>query len=79
MKRSNMATTKTYLPPLVQSYDYSIKRLYKKKYQRFIFGYEKTVRIDRIEDWNEWEIRTDKMPDKIFVNGEEYSLLKIKK
>jgi len=25
-----MATTKTYLPPLVQSYDYSIKRLYKK-------------------------------------------------
>lgn len=72
-----MANAKVSLPPLVQAYDYSKVREYYKYYQGLIFGHEKLVRAESLEEYLMLNIETEKVPDKIIFNGKEVKLVEV--
>jgi len=63
---------------MAQMYDFSKVEKYYKIVSGFLFSSTTLVRSDTIENHTELVIKTPKMPDKIFVNGEEYELNKLK-
>ena len=69
-----MANTNNKKPDIIQSFDHYVDREYYKITQGFWGKSETKVRADRLENWIEWQIECEKMPDKIVVNGEEYNL-----
>ena len=62
------------MPPMVQMYDRSVVREYLKKYGGFIFSYTEVVRTERLENYLELHIKSEKTPDKIYFNGELHTL-----
>lgn len=68
-----MTNAKHKKPDIIQSFDYYLDREYYKA-GIGMFSSDRLIRTDRLEDWNEWQIQCEKMPDKIFINGEEYTL-----
>lgn len=63
-------------PMIVQMFDKYVDREYSKVTPGFFFNSEVVVRADRINDWVVLEIFCENLPDKTFVNGEEYKLVK---
>lgn len=66
-----MAHTKEHKPILVQAYDYSQVREYRKKYSGLIFSHTETIHTETLENSIDVEITGDKLPDRIFFNGQE--------
>lgn len=62
-------------PDIVQSFDCYVDREYYIINNHFLFTTETKVRTDRLDDWKEWKIECEKLPDKIYVNGKEYKLI----
>ena len=61
---------------LVQAYDYSEVKEYYKIISGFLFSSTRIIRSDSILEHIEIRIQSDNPPDKIFINGEEYSFKK---
>lgn len=57
------------LPPLVQVYDYSEVRHYKKRYSGAIISSERIVRSDTIAQELVMNIKCDRIPTKVVFNG----------
>ena len=72
-----MAEIKTIINKAV-AYDHEVVREYIKKHNFFIFGWEEIIKSDSIKNWLQIDIKCDKIPDKVFLNDEEYRLVKIK-
>ena len=62
------------LPPIVQMFDRIRVREYTKMFQGFLFSSEEVVRTDMIKSTLVLKIDAERMPDKIFFNGEEVTL-----
>ncbi|MFA4833591.1 MAG: hypothetical protein WC619_01940 [Patescibacteria group bacterium] len=73
-----MAITKKIKPPLVQTFDRYIDREYYKHHGGLLFGYEKKVRCDRLEEELILKISSQDAPSKIFYNGLEVKLIPTK-
>lgn len=70
-----MTTTKQNKPDIVQSFDAYEDREYFKISRGFIFSSVDKIRADTIREWKEWRIECATMPDVIYVNGKEFSLI----
>lgn len=73
-----MITNKTNKPDLIQAFDIYKDRIFYKIDTGFLFTSNIVVRADRLEEWKEWSIRCNTLPDKIIINGELYQLNKMK-
>jgi len=64
---------------LVQMYDYSQVKEYYKIFKGFIFSSAEKIRADVLENYLELNVKTTKLPDRLFINGEEYKFKKLTK
>jgi len=64
-------------PQMVQVYDYIREKEYIKRYGGAMIGFEKVIRVDRLEDRLVCKIDCDRNIDEFILNGEEYKLTKI--
>lgn len=69
-------TTQLNKPEVVQMFDRYVDREYYKVYPGFFSTYNKKVRTDRLENETELRISCNELPDKVYVNGEPYKLIK---
>ena len=65
------------LPPMMQMFDRYVDREYYKVTPRFFGNSETRLRSDRLENETILYISTEKMPDRVLVNNEEYLLVKL--
>lgn len=65
-------------PDIIQAVDYYVDRDYYKIIPWFLWNVDRKVRTDRLDEWKQWNIRCDTLPDVILINGEKYRLKKIK-
>lgn len=61
---------------MVQMYDREVVREYLKKYGGFIFSSTEVVRADSLENDLILKIDSERMPTKIFFNGQKVKLTK---
>lgn len=64
-------------PDMLQVFDKYVDREYYKHVSGFIFSHDESIRSDRLENWKEWNISCDSMPDKVIINGEEFELIRL--
>lgn len=62
-------------PDIVQSFDFYKDRVYYKIVPGFFFSSNTVVRTDRLDNWKEWKIECEQMPDKIIINGKPYKVI----
>lgn len=72
-----MARTKTKEPILAQMFDRVEVKEYIKRYGGAIFSTEEVIKKDRIKDELILDIKSERMPDRIFFNGKEVYLKEI--
>lgn len=69
-----MITTTQNQTPIVQMYHKVREKEYTVRHQGFIFSWEEVVRTEQIENILTLSISADKMPDKIYFNGQLVTL-----
>jgi len=62
-------------PDIIQAFDFYKDRVYYKIVPGFFGSSNRVIRTDRLDNWNEWKIECQKMPDRISVNGKLYKLV----
>ncbi len=63
-------------PDIIQAFDYYVDREYHKIIPWFFCDTNRKVRADRLDEWKQWNIHCDILPDVILINGEKYNLIK---